>query len=102
MYVDLLKSPFILNLSLQNDNLDIVDGIKCILKSRKSLMSLAEQAPIEWPMMRLVCARIKEEDDGHVYQGSLLHSYSLTVVQQCTDQVLSDLQQLDTEMRSQL
>ena len=25
-----------------------------------------------------------------------------TVVQQCADQVLSDLQQLDTEMRSQL
>ena len=72
MYVDLLKSPSILSLSLQDDNLDTVGGIKCILKSRKSLMSLAEQAPFQWPMMRLVCARIKKEDEGHVYQVIIL------------------------------
>lgn len=77
-------------------------GIKCILKSSKSLKSLAAQNPLHWPTIKLVSSRIQEEDDGNVYQGALLHSYSPTVLQHCANQVLSDLQKLDEQMRSRL
>ncbi len=47
MYIDVLKCPSILSLTLQEDNLDIVGGIKCILKSRKSLQSMSDQDPVQ-------------------------------------------------------
>ena len=62
MYVDVLKPPSVLSLSLQDENLDTVGGIKNILKSSKSQKSLAEQDPLEWPTIKLVCSRIQEED----------------------------------------
>ena len=49
MYTDLLKPPSILSLILQDSNVDIVTGIKHILKSSKNLKSLKKQDPIQWP-----------------------------------------------------
>ena len=57
MYIDVLKSPSILSLSLQDDNLDIVAGIKGILKSSKSLKQMSDEDPLEWPTMKLVKTR---------------------------------------------
>lgn len=72
LYIDVLKSPSILSLTLQEDNLDIVGGIKHILKSRKSLNSLSVQDPLQWPTIKLVTARIKEENGQCMYQGAVL------------------------------
>ena len=49
MYVDVLKAPSLLSLSLQDKNLDIVLGIKQILKSTKALKAMASQDPLQWP-----------------------------------------------------
>ena len=38
-------------------------SIKHILKTIKSLKALASQDPLQWPTEKLVCSRIKDEDD---------------------------------------
>ena len=48
IYIDVLKSLSILSVCLQDDGLDIISGIKCILKSSKSLKALSED-PLQWP-----------------------------------------------------
>ena len=45
LYVNVLKSPSLLSLSLQENDLDVVRGIKHILKSVKALKNAAEQDP---------------------------------------------------------
>ena len=54
-----LEASICTQLSLQDENLDIVGGIKNILKSSKSQKSLAEQDPLQWST---VCSRIQEEN----------------------------------------
>ena len=54
LYVDVLKSPSCLSLCLQDDHLDIVSGIKSVLKSSKSLQSTAELDPLQWQVPILV------------------------------------------------
>ncbi len=102
MYIDVLKSPSILSLSLQDDNLDIVAGIKGILKSSKSLKQMSDEDPLEWPTMKLVKTRIKEEGDKVSYQGTSLQGYSSRILQDCATHALADLKKLDTAMRSRL
>ena len=68
LYVDVLKPPSLLSLSLQGEKRDIVQVIQHLLKSHKSLRTLAEQDPQQWPTVKL----IKEENDNKVYQGSVL------------------------------
>ena len=41
LYMDVLKPPSLLSLSLQGEKLDIVQGIQDLLKSSKSLRTLA-------------------------------------------------------------
>ncbi len=102
LYVDVLKPPSLLSLSLQGDKLDIVQGIQHLLKSSKSLRTLAEQDPQEWPTLKLVCNRVKEENGNKVYQGAVLSAYTTTTLKQCTDQAQADLKQLDQKMRKWL
>ena len=45
MYVDALKSPSLHSLCLEDEKLDIVSGIEYLLKSIKSLRTIAEQDP---------------------------------------------------------
>ena len=47
LYVDVLKAPSLLSLSLQENDLDVVMGIKHILKSVKALKNAAQQDPSE-------------------------------------------------------
>lgn len=102
MYIDLLKSPSVLSLSLQEDGLDVVTGVKNILKSSKSLKQMSDEDPLEWPTVKLVKTRIKEESDGFVYQGASLQGYSSRILQECAKHALADLRRLDEEMRSRL
>ena len=76
MYVDILKPPSLLSLSLQGCELDIVLGIKNILKSTTALKSLAGQNPFEWPTVKLLLGRIKDEGGEKSYQGAVLKNFS--------------------------
>ena len=102
MYVDVLKAPSLLSLSLQDDGIDIIQGIKQVLSSNKALKSMACQEPLLWPTVQLVCNRLKEEDGDKVYQGSALSNYSPAVLKQCADEALSDIKRLEEKLRGRL
>lgn len=67
MCVDILKAPLFLSLSLQEYELDTVFGIKSILKATTALRSLAKQDPFQWPTVKLLLGRIKEEGGDKLY-----------------------------------
>lgn len=90
-------SLLLFSASLQEDNLDLVLGIKHTLKTIKSLKALAGQDPFQWPTAKLVCNRIKDEDGSKQYQG-----YNTTTLDYCKEQALTDLKQLDLKMRDWL
>ena len=102
MYVDVLKAPSFLSLSLQKEKLDIVLGIQHILKSIKSLKAMAGQDPLLWPTVKLVCSRVKDEDGDKIYQGAILNNYNPTSLKACADQALADVSQLEKKMRARL
>ena len=62
MYIDILKPPSLLSLSLQGCELDTVLGIKNILKSATALKSLARQDPFVWSTVKLLLGRITDEE----------------------------------------
>ena len=99
MYIDVLKPPSLLSKSLQADDLDIVQGLKLILKSKQSLQSLSEQDPLEWPTVKLVLSRLS---DDNTYQGATLLCYNDAMLQSCKSQALADLKDLDKAMRQRL
>ena len=49
MYVDVLQAPSVLSQSLQEDDTDIVQGIKQVLKAVSTLPSLVKKGPQLWP-----------------------------------------------------
>ena len=73
LYVDVLKPASLLSLTLQGNNLDIIQGIKHILKSHSSLLKLSSQNPLEWPAAKVVLSRLKDEQGGKIYQGTAFH-----------------------------
>lgn len=87
LYVDVLKPPLLLSLGLQEEKLDIVQGIQHLFRSSKSLRTLAGQDPQQWQTVKLVCSRIKE-NHIKVYQGAALCKYTATMLKRCTDQAL--------------
>ena len=102
MYVDLLKPPSLLSLSLQGCQLDIVLGIKNILKASAALKTLARQDPLEWPTAKLVEERIQEEGSEKMYQGATLKNVTLTAKENVKEEVLRDLGRLNDSMRERL
>ena len=52
LYIEKLKPPSILSLSLQGSNIDIVLAIKQILKATTALKSLAGTDPLQWPTVK--------------------------------------------------
>lgn len=102
MYVDILKAPSILSLTLQDDGVDIIQGIKSILKAASSLQSLYKENPREWSTMKLVLSRITEEDSKKVYQGSTLSSYTDAMLSSCSAQAKADLGKLDGKIKERL
>jgi hypothetical protein len=100
LYTDTLKPASLLSLTLQDDDINIVQGIKHILKSHSSLKKLTSQNPVEWPVTKVVLGRLKDENGGKVYQGSELHRFKYTTTKSCADQALADLKSLDGWMRA--
>jgi hypothetical protein len=98
LYTDTLKPASLLSLTLQDDDINIVQGIKHILKSHSSLKKLTSQNPVEWPVTKVVLGRLKDENGGKVYQGSELHHFKETTTKSCADQALADLKSLGGRM----
>ena len=104
LYTDVLKPASLLSLTLQDDNVDVAQGIKSILKSHTSLKKLTTQDVMEWPVTKLVLSKLSDEDGSNVkvYQGFELKNFSDVIIRACSDQALADLKSLDDHMRSRL
>ena len=102
MYVDALRAPSFLSLNLQKDKEDIVLGIQHLLKSSKSLKTMAGQDPLLWPRVKLVCRRVKEENSYKIYQDAVLNNYDPTILKTYANQALDDVNQLEQKMRASL
>ena len=102
LYTDALKPASLLSLTMQDDDIDVVKGIKHILKSHSSLKKLTSQNPLEWPVTKVVLSRLKDEHGGKVYQGAELHYFSDATTKSCKDQALADLNSLNEQMRARL
>ena len=102
MYIDILKGPSLLSLSLQNDNLDVVSGLQHIIKTLKSLKVVADLDPKEWPTCKLICDRVKDDDGQKVYQGAVLSEYNPTALQACADTAVADARRLEDSVKARL
>ena len=102
LYVDLLKPPSLVSLTLQEEKLDLVLGIKHIFKQIKSLKGLAGQDSLQWPTVKLVCSRIKDKKGGKQYQGATLKSCNSATLEYCKEQAIADVNKLDLRMRDRL
>lgn len=102
LYVDILQAPSFLSLTLQNDSLDIVQGIQHILKSHQSLKKLVSQDPLQWPTVKLVSKKILEKDGKKTYQGMELKRYTDVTIKACKEHAIADLNRLDKKMRDRL
>ena len=102
MYIDILKPSSLLSLSLQECELDTVIGINNILKSTAALKSLARLDPLEWPTVKLLLGRIKDEGSEKVYQGAPLRNFTTVTQEKSKQDTLCDLTSLDEKMRERL
>ena len=98
---EILKPPSIPSLTLQEEQFDIVLGLKQILKSVSALQSLAKQDPKNWATVKLVVGRVSEETEILPRRGTQ-KKFTDYMFTQCSCQALSDLQKLDGKMREQL
>ena len=67
IYIEIWKAPSILSLTLQEEQIDIVSGLKHILKSASALQTLAQVDPRNWPTVKLVVGRVCGQK---LYQGA--------------------------------
>ena len=103
MYFDALKPLSLVRLALQEDTrVDIVQGIKHILKSVSMLRALVQQDPLQWTTVKLVIYKITTNESEKLYQGSVLTQYSDSMLSRCTSLGVSDLQKLDSNIRDRL
>ena len=102
LYADALKPPSLLSLCLQDKNLDILNGLQHVLRSSKCLKTLSSQNPLEWPTVKLVCSRVKEDGDKKVYQGAVLANYREATLKACADAAISDITTLESKLRTRL
>ena len=66
-------------------NINIIRGLKHILKVHSCLMKLASQCPVGWSITKVVMSRLREENRGKVYQGCELHKFRDTTIKTCAD-----------------
>ena len=102
LYADILKPAAVLSLCLQDGELDVVAGIKSILKSSASLKDLAKIEPTEWPTVKLVQGRISSEGEDKVYQGTRLTNYSIPSQTLSIKHAVDDLKILNAKMLERL
>ena len=103
MYIDVLKVPSLLSLSLQENESDVVSGIKHLLTAMQTLRTLRQQEDTqEWPTVTAVLATITEEEDSKLYQGVHLMGFTNSTVSQCSAKTIADLHGLDSKLRDWL
>ena len=96
--MDVLKPPSLLSKALQENSMDVVLCLQNILHAKKSLRSLIDVDPLEWPTVKLVHNRIADSE----YQGTRLKRFNDTVLESCKDQALTDVSRLEDRMRERL
>ena len=74
---------------MQDDDINMVQGIKHILKSHSLLKKLTSENPVEWPVTKVDLSKLKDENGGKVYQGSELNKFRDTTTKTCQDQALA-------------
>jgi len=100
MYVDILKPPSLLSMSLQGSKLlDVVLGIKNILKSLTELKNLEKKDPFEWPSGKLLLRKMENEGEKKLYQGAELQNFNESVQLKLKQDALHDLTELDAKMK---
>ena len=77
---------------LQDTELDVVAGIKSILKSSTALRNLAKTDPMQWATVKLVQDRMRSSEDA-----KSLHNYDIAFQQSSIHQALDDLIRLDAK-----
>ena len=86
LYTDALKPASLLSLTLQDDEINVAQGI-----SHTSLKKLSTQNPAEWPVMKVVLSKLGDESGDKVCQGAELHGFRDNTIKTCQDQALADL-----------
>ena len=102
MYIEVLKPPSILSLSLQGSDVDIVFAMKQILKTTDALKSLVQLDPLQWPTVKLLMDSFKDEGIAKTYQGSVLKGYNSAAIEFCKKEALADMKRLEASMRQRL
>ena len=102
LYIDILKPPSILSLTLQEMSQDVVLSIKHIRRPARPSGSWLDKIPLQWPTMKLVIDRIKDQNGTKEYQGASLQNCDTRVLESCRDSALKDLKCLDERMRDRL
>lgn len=102
LYVDVLKAPSLLSLSLQENETDRISGIKHILNTMEILQLLKNTNACEWPTVTTVLAAIVEEENSKSYQGVALADFTSSTVSQCSGMALEDLYTLDDNLKDWL
>ena len=74
--LSLVSAWYVLSLSLQKSDCDIVYGLKQILKAADSIKSLRIQNPSLWPTVKLVLERIHTKGNVATYQGAEIKNYN--------------------------
>ena len=98
MYIDILKSPSLLSISLQASELDVVLGIKNILKSTTALKNLGKKDPFEWPSVKLLLQKIENEGSKKFE----LQKFDDAAQVRMKQGALQDLTRLDEKIRERL
>ena len=102
LYADILKPAAVLSLCLQDSELDVVAGIKSILKSSASLKNLTKIEPTEWPTVILVQGHISSEGEDKVYQGTHLTNYNASSQTLAIKHAVDDLKTLNAKVLERL
>jgi hypothetical protein len=63
LYIDVLKPASLFSLSLYADHLDVIQGTDDILM----LFTLADQYPLQWPTVKLVCSQVRNKKEEKLY-----------------------------------
>ena len=102
LYIDVLKAPSQLSLPLQENEIDVISGIKHILKTVQTFRLLRGTDPEEWPTFTTVLATIADRENAKTYQGVNLTGFTSSTISQCSAMALADLHALDGQMKDWL
>ena len=102
LYIDALNPPSFLSLCLQDKSLDKLNGIQHLLRLSKSLKTSISQNSLEWPTVKLVCSRVKEDGDKKVYKSAVVTNHRDATLKACADTAISDITTLESKLRTRL